>query len=268
MRCRKAPFLLAYITMKADPTKRFSNRVSNYIKYRPGYPQETISYLAKTCGLNKDSKIADVGSGTGIFSALLLDEGYTVYGIEPNEDMRLAAENSFDTNKSFVSVNGTAENTSLPDHSIDMVVCAQAFHWFDAVETRKEFNRILKDDTKFVALIWNNRLTNVDEFAKAYDKLLEERSTDYKEVNHQHLKVVNFEHFFKDGKYTLTKLPNQQVFDYEGLAGRAFSSSYVPAEGTEAGLEFARLLKEVFDKYHVNNQVVFRYETEIYLGKV
>lgn len=253
---------------KTDATKRFSNRVSNYIKYRPGYPDEIISYLVKECELKVTDKIADIGSGTGIFSVILLDNGYTVYGVEPNEYIRTAAENLFTNNKKFISIDGTAENTTLQQHSIDLVVCAQAFHWFHPDKTRTEFKRILKNDNKYVALIWNNRLTNVDEFSKAYDKLLEDRSTDYKKVNHQHLKGVNFEQFFKDGKYTLAKFHNQQVFDYEGLARRAFSSSYVPAQDTEGGIEFDKLLKQVFDKYQVNNKVVFRYETEIYLGKV
>jgi len=254
--------------MKTDATKRFSNRVSNYIKYRPSYPTEVIDYLIEKCQLDRNSLIADVGSGTGIFSKLLLDQGFTVYGVEPNTDMRKAAENMLDGDKKFISIDGTAENTGLQTDFIDFVVCAQAFHWFNPVNTAIEFKRILKDNNKYVALIWNNRLTNTDDFSKAYDKLLEHKSPDYKEVDHQHLKGVNFEQFFKDGEYTLAKFLNQQVFDYESLAGRAFSSSYVPAENTEDGLEFARLLKEIFDLYNQDNQVVFKYETEVYLGKV
>jgi ubiquinone/menaquinone biosynthesis C-methylase UbiE len=254
--------------MKQDSTQRFSNRVSNYVKYRPSYPAEVINYVSKKCCLDKGTKIADVGSGTGIFSELLLDKGYTVYGVEPNKDMRLSAEEQFKDNKSFISVNGTAEDTCLNERSIDLVVCAQAFHWFDPVKTAKEFKRILKDDLKYIALIWNNRLTQNDEFAKAYDQLLDDKGLDYKEVNHQHLKGVNFEDFYKDGKYTLTKFPNQQIFDYDGLAGRAFSSSYVPAQDTVAGLEFAKLLKAIFDKFQSNNRVVVKYETEVYLGRL
>jgi ubiquinone/menaquinone biosynthesis C-methylase UbiE len=254
--------------MSTDSTKRFSNRVSNYVKYRPTYPTETIDYLTEKCDLNSGSKIADVGSGTGIFSELLLDKGYTIYGVEPNEDMRLSAESMLDGNDKFRSVNGTAENTTLADNSVDLVVCAQAFHWFKPDATRKEFKRILKHEDSDVALIWNNRLTQIDEFAKAYERLLEEKATDYKEVNHQHLKGVNFEQFYRDGKYTLTKFSNEQIFDYEGLAGRAFSSSYVPPQDTEAGIEFDGLLRNLFDKHQVNNKVIVKYETEIYLGKV
>lgn len=254
--------------MKRDSTKRFSNRVSNYVKYRPTYPVEGVSYLAAQCQLSPGSKIADVGSGTGIFTALLLDRHYTVYGVEPNEDMRFVAEDLFSPNKNFISVTGTAEHTSLAENSIDLVVCAQAFHWFNPEETRKEFKRILKDDNKYVALIWNNRLTDIDPFANAYEELLQDKGTDYKEVNHQQLKGVNFQSFFKDGKYTLSKFANKQTFDYEGLSGRAFSSSYVPAEHTDAGIEFAHLLKELFNQHQINGQIEMKYETEIYLGKV
>lgn len=254
--------------MKTDPTARFSNRVANYIKYRPGYPDEVISFLEEKCALNPGSKIADIGSGTGIFSALLLQNSHVVYGVEPNEAMRQSAEQRFKDNKNFLSVDGTAEATTLSDNSVDMVVCAQAFHWFKPDETRTEFKRILKSENNYVALIWNNRLTQVDEFAKAYEKLLEEKATDYSEVNHQHLKGVDFSYFYKGGQYTLTKFNNTQVFDYDGLAGRAFSSSYVPPQDTATGLEFAGLLKQIFDQYQVNGRVTIYYETEVYLGRV
>jgi ubiquinone/menaquinone biosynthesis C-methylase UbiE len=254
--------------MKTDPTTRFSNRVANYIKYRPGYPDEVISFLTEKCALNPDSTIADIGSGTGIFSALLLQNNYVVYGVEPNEAMRQSAEQQFKGNKNFLSVVGSAEATTLRDNSVDLVVCAQAFHWFKPDETRAEFRRVLKSDNDYVALIWNNRLTQIDEFSKAYEKLLEDKATDYSEVNHQHLKGVDFSYFYKDEQYTLTKFNNTQVFDYDGLAGRAFSSSYVPPQDTDAGLEFAGLLKQTFDQYKVDEKVIIYYETEVYLGKV
>jgi ubiquinone/menaquinone biosynthesis C-methylase UbiE len=155
------------------------DRVDNYVKYRPGYPNQGIDYLTQQCNLAPGSVIADVGSGTGIFSALLLAKKYKVYGVEPNNEMRQWAEQIFDNNNDFISVNGTAEKTNLTANSIDLVVCAQAFHWFDAANTRKEFKRIKKNEAKQVALIWNNRLTEVDAFAKAYEYLLEEKATDY-----------------------------------------------------------------------------------------
>jgi len=253
--------------MEADPTKRFSGRVDNYIKYRPTYPARAIEYLKDKCGLTLASVIADVGAGTGIFTKLLLDKGYIVYAVEPNQPMREAAIAQLSNYRNLVPVDGTAAATTLADHSIDLIVCAQAFHWFNNDETRLEFSRILAKDGK-AALIWNNRLVNSDEFAKAYDALLKNDSVDYNKVNHQNIGDIDFKAFFRNGAYTVKKIPNSQVFDEDGLIGRAFSSSYVPPQDTEEGKVFLKLLKELFKKHNKDGKVTFHYQTEIYLGEV
>jgi len=250
-----------------DPTKRFSNRVNNYVKYRPGYPPEVLEHLKQECNLSARSVIADVGAGTGIFTKLLLDANYTVYAIEPNQPMRDAAVEQLSAYKNFTPVDGTAEATTLPAESIDLVVCAQAFHWFNDAPTQAEFNRVLKPGGK-AALIWNNRLADVDEFSIAYEGLLKQDGIDYNKVNHRNVRDIDFKAFFRDGIYTITKYTNIQVFDEAGLIGRAYSSSYVPAEGTVAGEKFLPLLKDLFNKYNVNGKVSFHYQTEIYLGEV
>lgn len=253
--------------MEADPTKRFSGRVDNYVKYRPGYPPEVLQYLKDECKLSPSAVIADIGAGTGIFTKLLLAEGYKVYAVEPNQAMREAAVAELSDNENFTAVNGTAEATTLPDDSIDLIVCAQAYHWFNNEATLLEFESILKPNGK-VALIWNNRLTRADEFSIAYDALLKNDSVDYNKVNHQNITDINFRVFFKNGIYKVKKFPNVQVFDEEGLIGRAYSSSYVPPQGTEKGELFLKLLKELFACYNQNGQITFKYETEIYLGEV
>ncbi|TWJ01449.1 methyltransferase family protein [Mucilaginibacter frigoritolerans] len=253
--------------MISDPTKRFTDRVDNYVKYRPNYPDEVISYLQKECGLTSNSVIADVGAGTGIFTGLLLNKGYKVYAVEPNEAMLQAAIDQYGNNSQFIPVNGTAEATTLPINTIDLIVCAQAFHWFNEEKTAVEFKRILKTGVK-AALVWNNRLPDADEFSKAYENLLKQDAIDYNKVNHRKIGEINFKRFFKDGNYSVTKFPNEQVFDLDGLFGRTFSSSYVPAEGSEEGGKFRTLLKDVFDRYNQNGQVSFHYQTEIYMGEV
>jgi len=253
--------------MEADPTKRFSGRVDNYIKYRPTYPNKVLDYLKDKCNLSLASVIADVGAGTGIFTKLLLDKGYIVFAVEPNEAMRSAAVEQLSGYTNFISINGTAGNTGLPTHSTDLIVCAQAFHWFSNEETRVEFSRILAKDGK-VALIWNNRLVDKDEFSKAYDALLKNESVDYNKVNHQNISAIDFKAFFKDGVYSTKRIPNAQVFDEGGLIGRAFSSSYVPSQDSDEGRKFLKLLKEVFNKYNQDGHVTFHYQTEIYLGEV
>lgn len=248
-------------------TQRFTNRVDNYTKYRPGYPNAVLQLLRTSGHLSANAVVADVGSGTGIFTKLLLDEGYTVYAVEPNGAMRQAADDSLGGDKKYHSINGTAEATTLKAHSADMMVCAQAFHWFDAHKTKAEFARVLKPSGN-VALIWNNRQVEVDEFSINYELLLQQQASDYKRVNHQNLTEANFNAFFKDGKYQLTRFPNTQVFDMEGLAGRAFSSSYVPSEETPEGALFLKKLQELFDRHQNNGTVNMEYQTEVYLGEV
>lgn len=249
------------------PTQRFTNRVDNYTKYRPGYPPEVLLKLREAGRLSGNAVIADIGSGTGIFTQLLLNEDYTVYAIEPNEAMRQAADKQLKSNPRYHTVNGTAEATTLTPHTINMIVCAQAFHWFDAQKTKVEFKRILKPHGK-VALIWNNRQIEADEFSINYELLLRQQGSDYNRVNHQNLTEADFSAFFKDGRYELTKFYNQQVFDEAGLIGRAFSSSYVPAEDTPEGQEFLTALKELFNRHQENGTVTVQYQTEVYLGEV
>ncbi|MGZ3765332.1 MAG: class I SAM-dependent methyltransferase [Mucilaginibacter sp.] len=253
--------------MTHDATLRFSNRVANYTKYRPGYPPQVLDYLQKQCQLSQGSVVADVGSGTGIFTRLLLGRGYTVNGVEPNEPMRREAEKQLQNQPGFHSINGTAESTTLPAKSAELIVCAQAFHWFNTPETKIEFKRILAPHGH-VALIWNNRCIDADDFAIAYEILLKQVSGDYERINHQNLTETDFANFFRDGKYHFIKFPNYQVFNLEQLTGRAFSSSYLPAQDSEAGHSLSLMLRALFDQYQTNGTVMFQYDTEIYLGKV
>jgi len=253
--------------MIADPTKRFTDRVDNYVKYRPDYPAEVITYLQQECGLTSNSAIADVGAGTGIFTGLLLNNGYKVYAVEPNEAMLQAAIDQYADNPQFLPISGIAEATTLQPEIVDMIVCAQAFHWFNEQKTAVEFARILIPGGK-VALIWNNRLPDADDFSKAYESLLKNDGIDYNKVNHRNIGEINFKGFFKNGQYTVTKFPNAQTFELEGLFGRAFSSSYVPQQDTEAGQKFKTLLEDIFNRYNTSGKVSFHYQTEIYLGEV
>lgn len=253
--------------MTSDPTKRFTERVDNYVKYRPGYPDEVIDFLRSECELSEESAIADIGSGTGIFTKLLLDKGYMVYAVEPNQAMQQAAKQWLGNNENYTAIDATAEATTLPPKSIDLVVCAQAFHWFNNERTLAEFKRILKE-SGHAALIWNNRLANTDYFSMAYESLLKNSSVDYNKVNHRNISDIDFKAFFKDGQYKQVNYQNAQVFDLDGLMGRAFSSSYVPPQNSEEGKKFRELLQDIFTKYNVSGKVSFQYQTEIYIGQV
>ena len=167
-----------------DPTQRFSDRVENYVKYRPGYPSAALDYIQETAGLANGSIIADIGSGTGLSAQPFLDRGLTVFGIEPNREMRLAAERFLASYPQFKSIDGTAESTTMRAGSVDAVVAGQAFHWFDPRKANAEFRRISRPGGK-VVLMWNCRRTAGSPFLEAYEKLLLEFATDYTQVRHE-----------------------------------------------------------------------------------
>jgi SAM-dependent methyltransferase len=241
---------------------RFSNRVENYIKYRPDYPAEIITFLKEQGILNEKSVIADIGSGTGISAELFLKAGNIVYGLEPNKEMREAAGH-----KNFKSVDATAENTTLPDHSIDIIIAGQAFHWFDKQKCREEFKRILKPDGT-VVLMWNDRRTDSTQFLQSYEDFIKMFATDYLEVNHKNIDEKIFNDFFGKGNYKMKAFDNFQYFDLEGLKGRILSSSYMPAEGHKDFDFMMSVLKKIYSRFQQNEKVTIEYDTKIYYGRL
>jgi len=225
-----------------DPTQRFSNRVADYVKYRPSYPPEAINALLAQ-GLDRNSIFADIGSGTGILTELLLEHVGRVYAIEPNDEMRAAAEARLGGHDRFVPVASTAEATSLPARSVDFVVAAQALHWFDTHPALDEFRRILREPRR-LALIWNDRL-NDTAFLQAYEALLQSHGTDYQAVNHQAISDQELANLFVRD-FELQTFDNQQQLDLEGLKGRVFSSSYTPSPNDPATTPWSWQLKMPF----------------------
>jgi SAM-dependent methyltransferase len=249
-----------------DSTQRFSNRVDNYVRYRPTYPQGVIGVLRDETGLTPKSIIADVGSGTGISTELFLQNGNIVYAVEPNEAMRQAANDRLGGNSRFHSVDGTAEATTLADHCADYAVAAQAFHWFDPTATRTEFRRILKP-SGWIVLIWNSRRLATTPFLRDYESVLQRFATDYRKVNHQNIDAARLEAFFGGEHFELRKLYNEQRLDFEGLKGRVLSSSYMPTESDVNYREMLSELNKLYDQYAAQDGVCIEYDTEIYFGR-
>lgn len=250
----------------ANTVERFSNRVENYAKYRPTYPPEVLRFLQDELNLQSGSVVADVGSGTGISTKIFLENGNTVYGVEPNAAMRAAAEDFLKNFPNFKSVDGTSEQTTLRDDSIDFVTAAQAFHWFDAEKTRAEFKRILKPGGD-VVLIWNERLLDTNEFLREYEKFLLEFGTDYGKVRHDYLPKEKLNDFFPRG-FKVASFKNAQIFDFEGLKGRVLSSSYMPSERDARYEEMTKSLHGIFTKHAENDRIAVLYDTNVYYGKL
>ena len=248
-----------------NSTARFSDRVRNYVLYRPGYPPAVLDVLRAEAGLAPGQEIADVGSGTGISARLFLDAGHPVHAVEPNAEMRAAAEGLLGADPRFHSVAGTAEATTLPDASVDLVVAAQAFHWFDPAAVRRDWRRILRPGG-WMVLLWNARKTDTTPFLRDYEALLHAHGTDYAAVNHENVTAESIGAVLGEG-FGRRDVPNEQVFDLEGLTGRLLSSSYAPAEGHPGHAPMMQALERLFRTHAQDGRVRFEYDTQIYWGR-
>lgn len=247
-----------------DPTGRFSDRVADYVRARPGYPQAVLEVLARRCEFTRDTVVADVGSGTGLLTRLFLDHGNTVFAIEPNAEMREAGERLLADRPGFVSVAGGAEATTLPAASVDCVTAAQAFHWFDRAAARREFARILRPGG-WVVLLWNDRRLESTAFLRGYEALLVRHCPEYLKVVHRNVDAAALAAFFAPLGCDEVVLDNRQRFDWDELVARHLSSSFVPRTGHEAGMADLRALFEAEQRHGI---VEFEYDTRIHFGRL
>ncbi len=252
--------------MASNSTTRFSNRVEDYVKYRPGYPAAIVDFLQKEYSLNTDKLIADIGAGTGISAALFLDAGYRVTAVEPNKEMRDKSIQLLAQHTGFTALDGAAENTGIATASIDAVIAGQAFHWFDAVKARKEFTRILKPGG-LVALMWNERKTT-SVFEIQYDELIIKHARDYVQVDHRNIDTEHIAAFFNPQPLRLEIFPNKQVFNFEGLKGRLLSSSYMPALNEPGYEAMLTDLERLFTAHQSDGMITISYDTKVYTGRL
>jgi len=250
-----------------DAKQRFSNRAEDYAKYRPGYPREIVALMITWSHFSPEHVVADIGAGTGLLSEIFLENGNRVFGVEPNAEMRKVGEAYLRTYPQFTGVAGSAEATTLPDDSVDFVVAAQAFHWFEMVPTRQEFRRILKPGGR-VVIIWNERLLDTTPFLRDYEALLRQFGTDYGRVHESYPRGEQMLEFFGKNEFTSHTLANFQEFDFEGLSGRLRSSSYAPTPGLPQFEPMMAELRRNFDTHNVNGKVRMEYSTRIYTGKL
>lgn len=255
----------------SDQAGRFSGRVGDYAKTRPSYPEGVLDLLREACGLAPEKVVCDLGSGTGLFTKLLLESGATVHAVEPNDEMRAAAERMLGETAGFRSVAGRAEATTLPDASVDLVTAAQAFHWFDVERAKREMRRILRPPAEGVvanvALVWNDRELEADAFHREYEELLVRRCPKYRELQGKADSVDKFDAVLGAGLWTRRFVANEQRLDREGLVGRLSSSSYSPRPGDPTHDATFAELRAIFDRHAVNDEVTMRYTTVVILGR-
>jgi len=249
-----------------DPTARFTDRVGDYARYRPGYPPQLLQLLRDELGLRPEHVVADVGSGTGILSDPFLANGNVVLAVEPNRAMARAARERLGGDPGFRDVDGRAEATGLDTASVDFIVVGQAFHWFDAARTRDEFRRILRPEG-WTVLVWNARRLGSSPFLRDYEALLQRWGTDYKEVSARYAEEGAIRTLFGAGGFRKRTFDNVQSFDLAGLRGRLTSSSYAPPPGDARHEPMLAAVAEVFRTHQQNGRVAFEYDTLVYYGR-
>lgn len=246
---------------------KFDGKGEIYAQFRPNYPRKFINYLCESVGFNCDSIVADIGSGTGILTRQLLEGVKTVYAVEPNEDMRKIAEKELEKSHGFVSVNATAENTSLSRASVDYVTVAQAFHWFDKLSFKTECKRILRPGGK-VILVWNSRDEN-SHIVKENEQINRKHCPDFNGFSGGMQVAVSdneFLEFFSD-KYIKKVFSNPLKFTEEGFIGRNLSASYALKADHSNYQAYVSELKKSFEKYSENGVLTMPNLTQVYVGK-
>jgi len=250
-------------TAHVNATSRFSNRAENYARFRPGYPEGLFSFLEATLPLQPIHRIVDIGSGTGLFAEPLLKRGYSVVGIEPNEDMRKVGEERLLQYIAFQSVGSTAEDTGLADKSADLITIAQTFHWLDAIALKQECQRILQPSGHIV-LAWNRQTTQT-EFEKQYTALRHRYRIG--EAGPVQIDPVLIHDFFAPHIVASKTFANKQLLDFEALKGQLLSKSYIPLPGHASYDAMITDLIKLFVNYNENGLVCIEYETLLYWGK-
>lgn len=242
--------------------QRFSNRVDDYVKYRPDYPAELFSFVISEAGLKPGDSLADIGAGTGISTAPFLKQGLKVYAVEPNREMLSALLAIHGDSPSLFTVNGTAENTGLAEHSCSAIFCAQAFHWFDHQQALAEFNRILRPGG-MVFLVWNDRNTDDTLFSIEYEAFLKTHATDYLQVDHKAYDSARLRELIP---YTISErtFENEQLLDLDGLVGRVASSSYMPSRADERYEAMVTELNSLFYRHNLGSKVRITYTTRVF----
>lgn len=245
---------------------KFDKKGGIYSKARPSYPDELFVYLKEHNLISGSTVVADIGSGTGIFTEKLCPYVSKIFAIEPNDDMRSVAEVKYAAHENIISVNGSAENTKLSDKSVDFITVAQAFHWFDRQTFKAECQRILKIDGN-ILLVWNDRDTESELIMENYDINRRFCPNFNGSSNGIDFSKNAFTDFFK-GNFDVVQFRNDLIYNENAFISRCLSSSYAPKPGEKNYNEYVADLQELFKKHSQNGTVPYPYITRCYIGKV
>lgn len=248
-------------------TERFSDRAAAYAAARPSYPESMARDLKQEFGLADNAVVADLGSGTGLSSVPFLRASFSVIGVEPNAAMRALAEKNLAAHARFSSAHGTAEDSTLPTHSVDLVIAAQAAHWFDAARARVEALRILRRPA-CAALIWNERLSEGSAFAEGYEQLLRDFGTDYLQVRQRHADTQLIDTFFGSAVTREQRYAHELPLSFDTLRALLESASYMPRPEHPSYAVLLQSLRALFERHAVQDQVRLQYVARVFAAEI
>jgi ubiquinone/menaquinone biosynthesis C-methylase UbiE len=255
--------------MSLKPTERFSNRAADYRLHRPGYPAAVAEMMRDRCGLPTGAAVADVAAGTGLFTKVLVEGGFEVTAIEPNAAMRAACDEDLGGFPNYHSISAPAEETGLPDASVDAITVAQAIHWFDHARARREFARILRPGG-WLFIVRNRRVEDGGPFVTDYEAMMRTIGPKYNAVSSTTSEERNrmTRDFFAPSPVEVASFENPQSLDWAALRGRFLSMSCIPLEGQAGHAEMLEYLHSLFEKHAVDGQVSFAQVTEVHFGRL
>ncbi|MBN1500935.1 MAG: class I SAM-dependent methyltransferase [Spirochaetes bacterium] len=243
--------------------EKFSTKVSNYEKYRPSYPDSLFIYLKKNGLINQTMHAADIGAGTGIFTALLAPHVKSVFAVEPNEQMMASCRKHCNGQSNVGYIISEAEQTGLQNASVDLITAAQSFHWFDRDQSKTEFKRILKPEGN-VMLIWNSRIPD-SAVNQEYEEIIKRVCSEFKGAD---FLKDNFQDFFREGNCSFLRFPNNLSKTLESFIGGALSASYAPDCNDSTFDSFINELTQLFVKHSINNILTIPTYTRCCIGKL
>lgn len=253
--------------MTSDHTQRFSGRVREYVQFRQKYPVEILGFIREVCGIEPDWRVADIGAGTGMLAELFLEYGCSVDAIEPNDEMRAACEEMMESYPKLRVSKGTAEKTGLDLGAVDLLCAGRAFHWFDPVESVREFNRVLRPGG-WIVLVASGPFRDRSEVGQAYERLLIEHTADYDRVRDRCERGDEIAEFFVGGELHAREFSAPWHLTLEQLAGLTRSYSSAPLAGSAGDAAITLALKRFFAEWQRDGYVVLQPSNVVSVGRL
>jgi SAM-dependent methyltransferase len=248
-----------------NPTTRFSGRVEAYRRYRSRYSREIIPLLEERCDLKRESVIADIGAGTGMLAELFLENGNSVFAVEPNAEMRAACQELAPIYPRLTCIDGAAGESGLPDHSVDFVTAGRALHWFDQINARREFLRILRTDG-WVVLASLGPRRRPEAVNREYQTILREHGLDYARLRDRYDADSSASRLFASCEFQKIEFTERKEMTYEELEGHALSLSVTPQPSDPRFPAMQEALRGYFARHESGGKMQMPMNCTIHFG--